>query len=141
MEEVHEVRRAAATEAVNVLSTGMTPKETLGKLEQLIEAGDLASMVEFCERVEAATLSSPFVDHLAVFTQLEIVYDKIYHEKKAARKVAYKKFKAHEEDKKTEPTVLEESRRHKDDIDLQCAHMSLKLVELKLVIGASDGAS
>lgn len=141
MEEAHEIRKTAATEAIQLLSTGMTPSETLIKLQELIEAHDLDSFVEFCERVEAATLSSPFVDHLAVFTQLEIVYDKICHEKKTLRKIAYKKFRAHEEDKKTEPNVLEASRRHKDDIDLQCAHINLKLVEMKLIIGSAEGGA
>mmetsp|Transcript_2870 Transcript_2870/g.3968 ORF Transcript_2870/g.3968 Transcript_2870/m.3968 type:complete len:142 (+) Transcript_2870:67-492(+) len=141
MEEVHEARNAACAEAVKVLSTGMTPKECLDTLNRLIEKNDLPSMIEFCERAEDATMSSPFVDQLAVFTQLDIIYDKIYFEKKAARKIAFKKFRFLEEDKKTEAATLEESRKVKDDIDVQCAKLSLKSTEIKLIIGPPDAAS
>lgn len=113
MEELHAERKTAMGALVALLATGMTPKPCITRLTELMETGATPDAVEFAERAEAATLASPFVDHEGIFTQLDIIYETVAHEKKAQRKAAYKKFNAVAEDKKAEPAHLEEVRRSK----------------------------
>ena len=135
MEELHEARKAAMGEVLGILATGMTPPDALEAMTALMETGETGDAVEFAERAEDSTLASPFVDHEGIFKQLDIIYDAVAHEKKAQRKIFFRKYNALAEDKKADPLHLEEARKNKDDIDAQCAHINLKIIKIKLVLG------
>eukprot|EP00613_Pedinella_sp_CCMP2098_P005626 CAMPEP_0171594230 /NCGR_PEP_ID=MMETSP0990-20121206/576_1 /TAXON_ID=483369 /ORGANISM="non described non described, Strain CCMP2098" /LENGTH=172 /DNA_ID=CAMNT_0012154901 /DNA_START=40 /DNA_END=558 /DNA_ORIENTATION=+ len=134
-------REKAMVDAHALLTTAMTPQSALTKLRDLIDQHETGAAAEFCERAEDATNSSPFVDHMGVYKNLDIVYQAIYKEKMSFRKTAVDKFTNLEADKKTEPPILEEARSHIKEIDAQCAHISLKMIKIKLVVGPpAEGA-
>mmetsp|Transcript_1654 Transcript_1654/g.3500 ORF Transcript_1654/g.3500 Transcript_1654/m.3500 type:complete len:146 (+) Transcript_1654:138-575(+) len=138
MEEVIEMRQAASKKAVEMLAPGMFPESLFKKLAELTEKGDAPATIEFADRVEDAVLSSPFVDHMGIFKQLDLMYDCIIKERKVALKLVYRKFKALEEDKKTDPLVLEEARKQRDAVDRECASLHVKMTRVKLVIGPPE---
>jgi hypothetical protein len=83
MEELHEQRKSAMAAVVDLLTKGMTPATTLNKLGELAaDESHVTSAVEFAERAEDATLSSPFVDHMAIYRQIDALYTTIASEKK-----------------------------------------------------------
>jgi hypothetical protein len=133
-------REQAMVEALTQLTAGMTPREAQIKLQSLIDAKETAAAVEFCERVEDATNSSPFVDHLGVYKNLDIIYDTIYKEKMSSRKLAVDKFTNLESDKKADPIMLDDAKKNIRDIDGQCAHISLKMIKIKLVVGPPEAS-
>ncbi len=94
-----------------------------------------ASIIEFCELAELATLSSSFADHLGVFKYLVKIYDCLCQEKTAARKNAFKKLKALKEEKKPDPLAVQEAQKAADDLDAQCAKLNIKQIKINLVVG------
>ena len=142
MEELHESRKAAMTAALGLLSKGMIPAPTLAQLQELIEKaaeehGTTVAAMEFMELAEDSTLASPFVDHMAVYGELDKAYDAIYSEKKVNRKLAYKKYHAVAEDKKADPALLADVTANKDEVDRELAKLGVKIVQVKLVLGPS----
>lgn len=134
-------REKGMVDALALLTTAMTPASALAKLKQLIDQNETGAAAEFCERAEDATNSSPFVDHMGVYQNLDLVYQAIYKEKMSFRKTAVDKFTNIEADKKADPVLLEEAKKTIKEIDAQCAHISLKMIKIKLVVGPpAEGA-
>ena len=61
----------------------MAPPSLLATLSELAASeSHVAAAVEFAERVEDAAMSSPFVDHMAIYKELDALYGTIVAEKK-----------------------------------------------------------
>ena len=71
-------------------------------------------------------------DALRLITE---IYDCLYREKLAIRKVAFKKLDGIKHEKKPEPELLAEAEKDAEDIANQCAKLCLKMVRLKLTTG------
>ena len=51
------------------------------------------------------------------------------------RKLAYKKYHALADDKKADPVMLAEATANKDEVDADYAKLSVKMIQIKLVVG------
>jgi hypothetical protein len=68
---------------LELLAKGLTPAATLTALGALAaDESHVTSALEFAERVEGATMSSPFVDHMAIYREIDALYTTIAAEKK-----------------------------------------------------------